>query len=246
MSLALHESHTKAPGHTHPAQFPPAVQQESPRHPYYNANRNIADKIERWLGEDGHRAWGLVIYRSTYKSNTEWEKFMHRLLADTTESLESMAGPGLLDNLALTIFEDLERFDNASTTVIRDHFKQWVSTAILVEQGPEIDTIPLRAIRSQRYRYCIQITQEMVDSVLGGKSESMPIVRIIRRDWEEYSPYQDGFRLEDVEEPIEGCTLEDVGWMNVPFESVMFQTYSYLRGEWETEYRRPPWISCYP
>lgn len=31
---------------------------------------------------------------------------MRRLLADTTESLEDMAGPDLLDNLALTVFDD--------------------------------------------------------------------------------------------------------------------------------------------
>jgi len=171
---------------------------------------------------------------------------MRRLLADTTESLENMAGPDLLDNLALTVFDDPQKFDSASTAVIRDHFKRWASTAEQEEQGTELDLNRVRIQESQRYRYCIQITQEMLESVLADERESMAVVRIIRLDWEEYSPYEDGFRFDDEGEPIEGCTLDDVGWINVPFKSVMVQTYSYLRGEWETEYRRPPHISCHP
>lgn len=228
-----------------PAQFP-KVQEQSPRHPYISSRSNIADKIEHWLRKDGHRAWGFVIYRSTYQSDADWEELMRRLLADTTESLENMAGPDLLDNLALTVFDDPQKFDSASTAVIRDHFKRWASTAEQEEQGTELDPNRVRIQESQRYRYCIQITQEMLESVFADERESMAVVRIIRLDWEEYSPYEDGFRFDDEGEPIEGCTLDDVGWINVPFKSVMVQTYSYLRGEWETEYRRPPHISCHP
>lgn len=92
--------------HTRPqAQFP-QVQEQSPHHPYISSHSNIADKIERWLRKDGHRAWGFAIYRSTYQSDADWKEFMRRLLVDTTESLEDMAGPDLLDNLALTVFDD--------------------------------------------------------------------------------------------------------------------------------------------
>jgi hypothetical protein len=40
---------------------------------------NNADNIERQLQEDGHKIWGWVIYRCTYKSNEEWASFMDRL-----------------------------------------------------------------------------------------------------------------------------------------------------------------------
>lgn len=61
----------------------------------------------------------------------------------------------------------------------------------------------------------------MLESFLADRRESMAVVHIIRLDWEEYSPYEDGFRIDDEGKPIEGCTLNDVGWINVPFVSVM-------------------------
>jgi hypothetical protein len=70
-------------------------------------------------------------------------------------------------------------------------------------------------------------------------------VRLIRADWEEYDPYEEGQRLEEEHETIEGRTLEDVGWIQVPFDGAMIIAWYYLRGyAWETEYRRPPTISC--
>jgi hypothetical protein len=49
---------------------------------------------------------------------------MRYLLANTTESLEAIAGPNSPDNLALTVFDDPQKFDGATTAVVRDHFKQ--------------------------------------------------------------------------------------------------------------------------
>ena len=120
------------------AQFPP-VQQLSPRHPHRSALINNADRIERFFWEDGHRAWGFVIYRSTY--------------------LEWGAGLDLLDNLALTVFDDPSKFNIATTAVIRDHFKPWAATMEQEEQGPFSDPKQIRSPGSQRYRYCIQVTQ---------------------------------------------------------------------------------------
>ena len=57
----------------------------------------------------------------------------------------------------------------------------------------------------------------------------MGFVYIIQADWEEYSPYEKGERFEDEEEAIEGCTLEDVGCIKVPFESLMPVICCYLR-----------------
>ncbi|CDM34854.1 unnamed protein product [Penicillium roqueforti FM164] len=71
-----------------------------------NTRAHKLNSPKAWLRKDGHRAWGFAIYRSTYQSDADWKEFMRRLLADTTESLEDMAGPDLLDNLALTVFDD--------------------------------------------------------------------------------------------------------------------------------------------
>lgn len=224
------------------------MQQLSPRHPHRSPLANISDKIERFLREDGHRAWGFVIYRSTYQNETAWDQFMRRLLANTTELLEGGAGLDLLDNLALTVFDDPSKFDNATTAVVRNHFKQWAATMEQEEQGPISDPKKIRIPGSQRYRYCIQVTQQALESVLADDRKKMGYVHIILADWEEYSPYENGERFEEEEEAIEGCTLEDVGWIKVPFNSLMPVIWGYLRSDcaWEIEYRRPPEISCYP
>lgn len=65
----------------------------------------------------------------------------------------------------------------------------------------------------------------------------MGFTRPIRRDWEVYDPYVHGERIEEEHEAIEGCTLEDVGWIKCPFDRVMIVPWYYLRGAgWETEY----------
>lgn len=233
--LSQIEKHTRPP-----AQFPP-VQRLSPRIPGMCPKHNMADQIERDLHERGLRAWGLVIYRCTYQSNTAWVEFMRRLLVNTKDTLESEDGLDLLDNLALTVIEDSGSLDGATTAVIRHHFQQWVATA--VQQEP--DTTNPGLLWSQRYMYCLQITQDVLDSVLTDKEEG-GFVRLIRRDWEEYDPYDHGERVEEEHEAIEGCTLEDVGWMKVRFDGVMVLPWYYLRGAgWDTEYRRPPEIACY-
>lgn len=113
---------------------PPA--QFTPMSPHRSAVQGTTAEIEEWLREDGHRAWGFVIYRSTYQNQAAWDEFMRRLLANTTEMLEYDAGLDLLDNLALTVFDNPNQFDNATTAMVRDHFKQWAATMEEGEQGP--------------------------------------------------------------------------------------------------------------
>ncbi|KAJ5949944.1 hypothetical protein N7454_001528 [Penicillium verhagenii] len=70
--------------------------------------------------------------------------------------------------MALTVFDDPKKFDGATTAVTRDHFKQWVATAEQEERSPEFDTERIRidGYGVQRYRYCIQVTQEILESVI--------------------------------------------------------------------------------
>ncbi|KAJ5863817.1 uncharacterized protein N7529_005733 [Penicillium soppii] len=166
--------------HARLAQFHP-VQNLSPRIPNRNARFNIADQIEQYLHEDGHRAWGFVLYRCTYESNALWEEFMRRLLANTKKTLEGEGGLDLLDNLAVTVFED-SSFNGAATAVVREHFKRWAATAAQQEQG----TGPAM---SERYLYCIQVTQDVLDSVL---ADEEGFVRLIKGYWKEYDPYEGG------------------------------------------------------
>ncbi|KAF7163908.1 hypothetical protein CNMCM6106_000680 [Aspergillus hiratsukae] len=158
--------------------------------------------------------------------------------------MEFYCGLDMLERLTLTVFDDQSTFDGATTSFVREHFKKWAATAPQEEQG----TGPGNA---QRYRYCIQVTDESLDSII--QKAPPPEEEIINREgfvniidasWEPYSQWDGGERIEDDEEPLEGCTLLDVGWMRVRYDGVMTGSYYYLRnqGAWDHEYRRPPEI----
>jgi hypothetical protein len=205
-----------------------------PRWTQDDTNLNNADNIERYLQEDGHRTWGLVIYRCTYDSDDDWNKFMELLRNHIRQTLEFYNGLDILDSLSLTIIEDRSILDDASTSVVRELFKQWAATALEQEQGEGIGPG-----LSQRYRYCIQVDDEALESII--EDESDAFINLIQKDWEPHTPNA----REPAEDPIEDCTLHDVGWMMVAYRDVMVDMYYQLRGynNWYTEYRRPPKVA---
>ncbi|KAF7171146.1 hypothetical protein CNMCM5623_003575 [Aspergillus felis] len=212
----------------------------------------VVTALREALQQDGHRIWGLVVYRCTYKSDADWDEFIRRLRWCARRSLEFYQGLDLMDSLGLTVLEDRSRFDGATTSIIRDHFRQWAETAVEAEQGAGA-----RARDSQRYRYCIQVDEEALESVVHRapapwgeiRVNNVGYINLISKEWEPYDPveYEDQEEVveEPPEEPIEGCTLHDVGWMKVLYDRVMVSKYNYLRNgmAWEYEYRRPPQLS---
>jgi hypothetical protein len=211
----------------------------SRRTPQYSTHNNNADNIERYLQEDGHRTWGFVIYRCTYESDDDWDRFMG--LRDQIRcTLEIYNGLDMMDSLSVTVFEDRSVLDGASTSVVREHFKQWAATAPQQEQG----TGPAL----QRYRYCVQVDAVALESVIHD-SPSTPqpdtisdgFVNLIWKDWEPSRPDS----REEVEEPIEGCMQHKVGWMRVAYQDVMVDVYHYLRdwNDWYSEYCCPPQVA---
>ncbi|KAL3473092.1 hypothetical protein BJX99DRAFT_234240 [Aspergillus californicus] len=204
------------------------------------------DPRRKTLEEDGHRIWGLVLYRSTYKSDADWAEFMHRLQLNTQKFMEISHPPDLINSFRLTVMQDQAAFDGATTSAIREHFKRWTETAVEEEQGAGA-----RPRHAQRYQYCLQVDEDALETVVRQTPgpeyprhlNEAGYVKIINRDWEPYDPveYQDGeFIGEDPEEPIDGCTLHDVGWMKVSYLTII-SLFDYLRGlhGWD-EYRRPP------
>ncbi|KAF7182524.1 hypothetical protein CNMCM7691_002095 [Aspergillus felis] len=158
--------------------------------------------------------------------------------------MEFYNGLDMMDRLSLTVFEDQTTFDGATTSFVREHFKKWAATAPQEEQG----TGPGNA---QRYRYCIQVTDESLDSIIRKAPppdehtiNNEGFVNIIDASWEPYSQWDGDERFEVDEEPLEGGTLLDVGWMRVSYDGVMTGSYYYLRNShaWDHEYRRPPRI----
>ena len=99
------------------------------------ANLNSAEKIKWYLREDGHLTWGFVIYRYTYDSDDDWNKFIELLRGHIREGFEYYNRLDIMDSLSLTVIEDQSILDDASTSFVREHFKQWAATALEQEQG---------------------------------------------------------------------------------------------------------------
>lgn len=221
----------------------------SERTPQYSTENNNADNIERHLHQDGHKAWGFVIYRCTYESDSDWAEFMSRLRYHIHDTLTFYNGLDMLDSLELTVIDHAATLADASTSAVREHFRQWVTTACQTEQG----TGPGM---SQRYRYCIQVDYEALHACVHEAPAPPEIdttdegfVNVI---WNNWQPVSGSMGDEDEDEggdeglePIEGCTQEDVGWMMVAYQDVMVDMYHLLRdtNAWYTEYRRPPEVA---
>lgn len=227
----------------------PIPQNPSRRTPKYETHCNLADQIERQLAEDGHSKWGFVIYRCTYDKDDDWNEVIKRLQDSARKTLEFYNGLDLIPSMLLTIIEDKETLDDASTSTVRSHFLNWIQTAPQLEQGT---TNPGQ---SARYQYCIQIDPENLECILDDTMEDF--VNIISADWlpereqvarlaAEYPNRKWNLNpfVEVMDKAIEGCTERDVGWVHVHGNTAMVEMYESLYGDnsWEIVYQRPPKI----
>lgn len=210
----------------------------------------------------GHRIWGLVIYRTTYNSESDWKGFISRLNARLEHCFEFYNGKDILDKFSLTVMDDQQLFDAASTDDIRRHFRTWVTENYTHEQPQalvgEEKLEEWRRVESPRYRYAVIIDSESLHSIIDDApappekdQHGKGWVKVINKSWpaepiEGVSErYQSEDRYEDEElEPLEGVTKHDVGWMKIPLYDVMtrFYEYSAERIHWEHVYQRPPTI----
>ena len=113
---------------------------------------------------------------------------MERLRDHIRCTLEIYNGLDMMDSLSITAFEDRSILDGASTSVVREHFKQWAATAPQQEQG----TGPAL---SQRYRYCVQVDAVALESFIDDAPSppqsytiSDGFVNLIWKDWEPSRP----------------------------------------------------------
>jgi len=218
---------------------------------------NAADLIERQLQDDGHRTWGFVIYRTTYDSDADWVGFLRRLRFQMEDTFDSFNGRDILGKFTLTVLDDRSVFDGAGTDTIRRHFQQWSLTAYRTEQqleeGGESGSSAGRVGigRSPRYRFAVQMDAEALHSVVHDAPVPLELdttkngwVKLIDKSW--YLGRGEG--NSSPLEPIEGVTGEDVGWMKVPYQSVMTEYYTRCRSinNWNLSYRRPPKVAGSP
>lgn len=198
------------------------------------------DRLKQELELDSHRTWGLVIYRCTYKSDSDWSEFINRFRAHVIDRLKRSEHWYLLDNFVMTVFED-RSLDGATPVLVRDKFKEWAKTAPQQEQNTS-------AGNAVRYAYCIHVDDDALNSIVR-RPDPLDIcdkhwgfVNLIWADWEPYDRFDGEDVLEAEEEPIDGCTNFDVGWMRVRYDHVVWLTYEEFREGlmWEDGYVRPP------
>ncbi|KAJ5876172.1 uncharacterized protein N7529_001756 [Penicillium soppii] len=222
------------------------VIEDSKRTPGYLVNFNEADLIERNMRDDGFWYWGIVIYRTTYTSESDWEEFLRRFLGQVRETLEYYEGLDMWDSFRPTVMDDKSRFDGATPAQIRDAFKEWAMTACETEQGVTYERAEWAY--GARYRLCIIANEEAVQSVLEipekqlNELNTTGFVVMINRRWVpelvEWEEDDDGY------EPLYGCTQQDVGWMKVHYDRAQIVASTTMRNgsDWGLEYRRPPAI----
>ncbi|KAG9737538.1 hypothetical protein KCU77_g9558, partial [Aureobasidium melanogenum] len=207
------------------------VKNPSKRKPDEETDSNTADIIERQLQQDGHKVWGWVIYRCTYKSDKDWQDFMHRFHYFIRDILESHNGLDMLESLDCHVFED-ESFEGASPATVREHFRKWTETAPQREQDGN------SAMRSQRYNFCIHVDEEAVQSIISNPPPHEDIQRngyvnlVILKMW---GGIRAEFQTDNTE--VDRCYMRiDYSFMPVWYDLFRRQ------GAWFTEYREPPTI----
>ncbi|KAJ6113573.1 hypothetical protein N7523_006890 [Penicillium sp. IBT 18751x] len=180
---------------------------------------NEADWLEALLNKNGFVTWGFVTCRRTNQSNFDWEKSLSRFLSAVPGYLEVYRELDLLDTFAPTVLED-PFFEGATIATLREDFNQWVKTSFKKYQGG-----PKRLIH------------EAMESVLSAPKEDYKtgFVRMVHAEREPEVLDEDNTASGDVsesEEPLEGCTENDVGWVKVCWGYVELPGFHKLP-DWE-------------
>lgn len=219
---------------------------DSKRTPGYLLGFNEADLIEINMQDDGFKCWGIAIYRTTYKSDSDWEEFLRRFLGQVRRRLEYYEGLDMWDSFRPTVIEDKSLFDGATPAQIRDAFHEWARTACETEQGVTYDRA--QWAHGARYRLCILVDEDALRSVLDIPEDELDelnttgFVVMIDGRWTPEIPEEEEGDFEY--EPLYGCTRQDVGWMKVHYDRAQIVASTTMRYEadWDLEYRRPPAI----
>lgn len=201
--------------------------------------RNWVEALVDALEKDEQSLWGLIIYRTTYSDEEGWTQFLRELEEETRDEFTRYNGLEELEQKANTVMDDASQFDGMTSLQVREHCKQWISENFEREQGkPPADAIyPYGS--APRYRYAIQVDEETLKSMTSSNFNSKGWVRLIDLEW-----FEDRWDGDDVYEPIEGMTQEDVGWAQIHWYDFVCESYVnlYNINYWPSHYRRPPQI----
>jgi hypothetical protein len=213
------------------------------------------------LAELKHDKWGFVIYRCTYQDDHAWERFKQNIHESTQKFTEMSDTPeaakSLNDSLEWTFVEDRAALDDASRSQLRQRFKEWSAQAIVTEQPrakAETERKPEPTFGIPRYNYFIQVDEEALQSVLAAPILDIygeGVINFVDSRWKPLGDRPSRSVVEGIEDedevfdPIDGCTEENVGWMRFAASTAIDaefygSVFGFPGGGWYVSYKRPP------
>lgn len=226
----------------------------------YRSETTETERINDMLKYYGLQKWGFIVYRCRYNDNDAWDRIMHHLNARKDTVLKNIFDDDCLaQHLDWNVQQDLS-LNYATKDQVRDRFGAWVATYARAEMPTSASSqerLEGLLYENPRYKYCIHVDADSMQSVLDGPSPAEPelcgvgYVNLIRVDqaweaWEKEStqvPATEGRdNYQDEGEPeVEGRTSFDVGWMKVSVDGLVPEIYEALVNDkmWDAFYVRP-------
>lgn len=208
-----------------------------------------------------------MVYRCTYNDEATWQHLKQWIVDENRESTATSKAPTLIDYLDMVFFEDRARFDGALRDELRVHFKEWradqfsrlgpadlevVRGARRGELVPRI-TMVHPELMSSRFQQFIQVDEESLQSMREEFDEPVRLygtghVNLVYADWphdledSDEDESQEEYEDDEVFEPIDGCSEENVGWMKVAATGLGPPFFFLSDGIewWQENYVRPP------
>lgn len=215
------------------------------------------ERIRDMLNYYGLTKWGFIIYRCTYGDDGAWDRFMHRLNAHKDDALiDKYDDKYLAHHLDWNVQQD-PSLDRATKDQVRERFRTWVATDARTEfptSADYQDKIHRLLHENPRYKYCVHVDAESMQSVLDGPPPTEPDlhgvshVNLIRADYAWEAGEKESAKLRDEGEPqdegepeLEGRTSRDVGWMRVAVQGLVPEVHETLVNDmmWAVFYVRP-------
>lgn len=209
------------------------------------------------LKKEKHEKWGWVIFRCTYDDDEGWTRFKQIIIQQSHANIAESDTPDLAGSLVWTFVEDRATLDGASKDQLRSRFKHWANEALKIEQ-PRVEDHRYGIYGIPRYTYFIHVDEGALKSVVYDAPQlpepdldGVGYVNFVDANWKSLSELTSivgdiGAEEDDVHEPIDGCTEENVGWMKIASHMVGADFYQGMMGNrdsWYAFYKRPPEIS---
>ena len=234
---------------------------------------NNVSHIRDQLHQLDHTKWGFVIYRCTYDDDAAWERFLQILRQRVHKGLARYDGLDLIHSLDLKVHEDKANLSGASKDEVRARFLTWLSSdeakTKQYQHSRKLQQLSSTGVSTMlgldsRYRYCLHVDAAALESVVNLAPKppepdlhGIGYVNLIDAMWEKPDPATYGYKGNDFnsegydptdegEPEIDGCKMEDVGWMKVGVGGLLPAAYSLLQesGAYYAAYTRPPkvWV----